>query len=24
VDDPRALPTVVRHLISVHGRPPGG
>ena len=24
VDDPRALPTVVRHLISVHGRPLGG
>ena len=24
VDDPRALPTVVRHLIGVHGQPPGG
>jgi beta-phosphoglucomutase len=24
VDDPRALPAVVRHLISVHGQPPGG
>jgi len=24
VDDPRALPTVVRHLISVHGQPLGG
>src|ERR687896_805055 len=24
VDDPRALPKVVRHLISVHGQPPGG
>jgi hypothetical protein len=24
VDDPRVLPTVVRHLISVHGQPPGG
>jgi beta-phosphoglucomutase len=24
VDDPRALPTAVRHLISVHGQPPGG
>jgi hypothetical protein len=24
VDDPRALPTVVRRLISVHGQPPGG
>jgi len=24
VDDPRALPKVVRHLISVRGQPPGG
>ena len=24
VDDPRALPTVVHHLISVRGQPPGG
>jgi beta-phosphoglucomutase-like phosphatase (HAD superfamily) len=24
VDDPRALPAVVRHLISVHGQPLGG
>jgi HAD superfamily hydrolase (TIGR01509 family) len=24
VDDPRALPKVVRQLISVHGKPPGG
>jgi beta-phosphoglucomutase-like phosphatase (HAD superfamily) len=24
VDDPSALPTVVRHLISVHGQPLGG
>ena len=24
VDDPRVLPAVVRHLISVHGQPPGG
>jgi beta-phosphoglucomutase-like phosphatase (HAD superfamily) len=24
VDDPRVLPTVVRHLISVHGQPLGG
>ena len=24
VDDPRALPKVVRHLISAHGQPPGG
>jgi beta-phosphoglucomutase len=24
VDDPRTLPTVVRHLISVHGQPLGG
>ena len=24
VDDPPALPAVVRHLVSVHGRPPGG
>jgi hypothetical protein len=23
VDDPRALPAVVRHLISVHGQPHG-
>ena len=24
VDDPRALPKVVRHLISIHGQSPGG
>jgi hypothetical protein len=24
VDDPRTLPEVVRRLISVHGKPPGG
>jgi hypothetical protein len=24
VDDPSMLPKVVRHLISVHGEPPGG